>query len=174
MSQLTGKAVVTIHQLSVDDNTRAYTCAERQHDEVLHATGHTVNHLTHSSGIGVVGQSHGQIVETLAEHLSQGHHTVVSPCQVGSELYRTIIIVAVGGADAHGLDLVQTTHLFDDGLQGSHAGVNIVVHLVVALCLDGCSGLDFSTAVNNTENRVCTSEVQTDYIGFDHLCIHIF
>ena len=73
MSQFTGKSVMTIHQLTVDHDTRPHSGSEGDDDEVLHSTCHAINHLAHGSRIGVVGQRHRN-AERLAEHVGQRHH----------------------------------------------------------------------------------------------------
>ena len=95
------------------------------------------------------------------------------PGEIGGELYRAGIIVAVGGTDTHGFDGFDTAHLVDDDLQGFHAGVNVVFHFVVTLSLDGCGSLDVTSGVNDSEHGVGTSKVQTNHIGLNcWLCIH--
>ena len=175
MAQFAGKAVVTVEQLSVDDDTRADARSKGDDDEVLHATGHAVDHLAQGSGVGVVGQRHRDTAEPLAEHLSQRHHTVVSPRQVGGKLDGTVIIVAVGGADAHRLDLVDTAHLLDDGLQGLDTSVDVGLGRLEATGLDGGGCLDVAACVDNTKHGVRTSQVQADNVRLQNLLfIHSF
>ena len=59
MSQLASKSIAAIYHLSVDDNTRAYARTKCQHNEILHASGHSIGHLADSCGIGIVGQRYG-------------------------------------------------------------------------------------------------------------------
>ena len=107
---------MTIEQLTVDHDTRAYASTQGDDDEVLHTACHTINHLTNGSGIGIIGQGYGDIVQTLAEQLGEGHHTIMSPRQIGGKLDGAVIIVAVRGTYTHGLDLLDTAHLVDDDL----------------------------------------------------------
>ena len=172
MSKLTSKAVAAIDELTVDDDTRANTRTQCDHDEVFHATSHAVDHLTDSGGISIVGQSHRN-AQTLLEHSGQRHNSIMAPRQVGSKLDGAVIIVAVRCTNTHCLDHVDASHLFDDRLQSSHASVHVVFHFVVALSLDSGSGLDLATTVNNTEDGVCSAQIQTDHIRFQCLlCIH--
>ena len=57
VTELTGKAVVTVHNLSVNHDTRANACTQRNLDKVLHTACCTVGHLTHGSGVGIVGNA---------------------------------------------------------------------------------------------------------------------
>ena len=152
MTQLTCKSVVTVEQLTVDHDTRAYAGAEGDDDEVLHATGHAIDHLADSGGIGIVGESHGDVVEALAEEFSEGHYTVVSPRQIGGKLDGAVIVIAIGGANAHGLDLIDAANLVDDDLQGLDTCVDIVLDLFIAAGLDSGCSLDVTTGIDNAEH----------------------
>ena len=171
MAKFAGKTVAAIHQLSVDHNARAYTGAQGEHDEILHATRHTIGHLANGCGIGIVGDGHWH-TEPLAEHAGQRHDAIVSPRNVGGVFYCTFIIIGIGGSDAHGFDFLHTAHLVDDDLQCLHGGIHIITNGGKALCLDGSGGLDVATAVNNTKNRVGTPQIQSDNVRFQCLRIH--
>ena len=54
VTQLTGKTVMTIEQLTVNHNTRTYTGAESDDDEVLHAACGTVDHLALRCGVRII------------------------------------------------------------------------------------------------------------------------
>ena len=157
MTQLTGKAVVAVKQLTIDDDTRTYARAQGDDDEVLHAASHTIDHLADSGGISVVGECYGDVVQALAEELCQRHDAVVGPRQIGSKLDGAVVEVTVGGADTHRLDLLNAAHLVDNHLQSLDTGIHIVFHLIVATCLDGSSCLDFTTGIYNAEDGVCSS-----------------
>ena len=116
MSQFASKAVVSIKQLAIDNNTRTDTGAQSDDDKVLHASSHSVDHLTDGGSIGVVGQCYGDVVQLLAEQVGQWNNGVVSPRQVRSFLDSALVVVAVGGADAHRFDFLDTTNLLDDRL----------------------------------------------------------
>ena len=165
MTQLTGKAIATVDELSVDNNARAYACAEGDDDEVLHTTGYTIYHLTDGSSIGIIGQCHGN-AQPLFEHLGQRHNAIVAPLKVGSKLDGAAIVVTVGSSDTHGLDLVDAAALLNNRLQGSYTSVYILLGRGIALRLDGCCGLDFATAVNDTEDGVSSTQIETDDIRF--------
>ena len=148
---------MTIEQLSVDDNARAYTSAEGNDDKVLHAACHTIDHLSDSCCIGIVGQCYRDVVQTLAEELRQGNHTVVSPGQVRSKLNRTLIIVAVRRTDTHCLDFLNAAYLVDNDLQCFNTGIHIVFCLFVITCFDSRSSLDLTTGINDSKYGVGAS-----------------
>ena len=145
MTQFASKAITSVNQLSVDDDTRADTCAESNHDEVLHSACHAVNHLAYSSRISVVCKSYGNVAETLGEHLCQWNYAIVSPRKIGGELDSALIEIAVGRSYTHRLYEVQASHLVDDYLQGVNASVNISLNALVALSLYCRCGLDFAS-----------------------------
>ena len=101
MSQFTGESVMSIEQLSVDHNAGTNACAQGNHDEVLHTASHAIYHFTDGSGIGIVSQRYGDIVQALAEQFCQGHYAVVSPRKVRGKLDGAFIIVSVRGSDTH-------------------------------------------------------------------------
>ena len=151
MAQLTGKAVVTIQKLTVNNNTRANTCTQSDNNEILHSASHTVNHLADSSGIGIIGKSHRNVIQTLAEELSKRHYAIVSPRQVGSKLDSTIVIVAVWSTDTHGLYLLDSAHLVYNNLKYFYTGINISLGSSVTTGFDSGSSLNLSTSINNAE-----------------------
>ena len=157
MAQLASETIMAVEQLAVDDDARADARAKCDDDEILHATGYAVDHLAQGRSIGVVGHGHGNVAETLAEHLGQGNDAVVCPRQVRRKLDGAFIVVGIGSADAHGLDFLQSAHLLDDGLQCHDAGVDIVLGLLVATGLDGCRGLDVAACVNDSKHGVRAS-----------------
>ena len=95
------------------NNTATYTGAEGNHDEVLHATSHTVGHLADGSCVGIVGKYNGY-AQTLAEHTCQRY--LFFPRKVGSKFNTAGVVVAVGSSDTHGLYLLDTAHVVDKGL----------------------------------------------------------
>ena len=171
MTELASKAVATIDDLSVDDNTAAHTCAECNDDEVLHATCCAIGHLTHCCGVGVVGELHGNAC-CLVEHIGQRNDALVSPRQVGSELDGAVVVVAVGSTDAHALHLVGSANLCQKGLQASHASLYEGFSGLVLLRLDTVLCNDLATSVNDSEYGVGTTQVHTNHIGFHF--VHCF
>ena len=156
MAQLAGKTIMTVKQLSVNHNTRTHTGTQCDNDKILHTASHTVNHLADSSGIGIVGKRYGN-AQCIAEQLSQGHYTIVSPRQIRSKLDSAVIIIAIRSTNTHGLDFLDTADLLDDGLQSLNRCGHVIIYIVVATSLDGSSGLDIATGINNTKYRVGTS-----------------
>lgn len=55
MTQFSGKTVGSIHDLTIDNNTAAYTCAKCYHDKILYTPGRSVSHLTDCCCICIVG-----------------------------------------------------------------------------------------------------------------------
>ena len=115
MAQLSGEAVAAVDQLSVDDDTRTYTRSEGKHDEVFHATSHTVGHFTDGSSIGIIGHGNRD-AEFIGEHLCQGNDRIFRPYEVRSLLDGSLIVVGIRCADAHRLDGLDATDLFNDNL----------------------------------------------------------
>ena len=157
MTKFSGKSVAAIDQLTIDDDTRAHARSQGYDDEVLHTTCYTISHLAHSRSIGVVGQSHGDSAQPVAEHLGQWYDAVMRPCQVWSKLYGSCIVVAIRCTDTHRLDGLNAAHLLDDYLQSLNASIDIVLNLVVALRLYSRRSLDFATCIHDSKHRVGAS-----------------
>ena len=90
----------------------------------------------------------------------------MTPLQIRSKLYRSCIVVAIGGADSHRLNLINTSHLVYDYMNGLYRSCHIILHVIIGLCLNNSSSLDLATAVYDTKYRVRASQIQTDYIRF--------
>ena len=148
---------MSIKQLTVYDDTRAYTCSKGNDDKVLHASGNSIDHLADSSSVGIICQRHRDIVQTLAEQLGEGYNTIVSPWQVRGKFYGAVVIVPVGRTDTHGLDFLNATYLVDNHLQSIYTGVDIVFYLFIAARFDSRCGLDVTTGIYDAEYRVCSS-----------------
>ena len=113
MAKLSGEAITTVNQLSIDDNARADTCAKRDFYEVLHAASGTVSHLAHSGRVSVIGKGYGD-AKPVGEHLCQRHDAIVTPLQVGGKLDGASIVVAIRRADTHRLDFLYAANLVDN------------------------------------------------------------
>lgn len=113
VTELPCKTVVTVHELSVDDDTRSYTCAEGDHNEVLHSTGGTIGHFTYGCGIGIIGDCY-RYAELLAYHLCERQRG--RPWDVDKFLDHSCIIVGIRGTYTdtvnllHGIICLQQTH----------------------------------------------------------------
>ena len=90
----------------------------------------------------------------------------MSPGQIGSELDGAVVVVAVGGSDAHSLHLRCSAYLIQEGLQASHTSLDESVGGLVLLRLDAVLCNDFATGINNSENGVGTTQVHTNHIRF--------
>ena len=117
VTQLTGKTVVAINHLTVDHDAGTDAGTQGNHDEVLHTTGSTVGHFTYSSGVGIVGERHGDAVHLLGEHLGE-LHSCMTPFEVGCALYAAGIVVAVRGAYADTANAAFCLGLGDDPVEG--------------------------------------------------------
>ena len=167
VAELAGEAVMSVDDLSVDDDTRTDTGAEGDHDEILHTAGGAVGHLAHSGGVGVVGEADREAAELLGERGGELHGFLGRPCEVGCIGHLAGIIVAVGGADAHATDLAFLAGLLDDGLDCSGQGIEECVG-VIAVSVGADDGLcqDGTTGVHNAELGGLTSYVDTNDVLF--------
>ena len=130
MSQLTGKAVVAIYHLSVDDDSAAYARSQGDHYEVLHSPGNTVGHLSHRSRIGVIGEGDRNAVHCLGEHLCEWNRLAGGPGEVRGVCDDSLVIVAVRGSDAYAAYVAFLACFGYGGLYG------------------GCEGFDVGCGVN--------------------------
>ena len=151
MAKLSGEAITTVNQLSIDDNARADTCAKRDFYEVLHAASGTVSHLAHSGCVSVIGKGYGD-AKPVGEHLCQRHDAIMTPLQVGGKLDGASIVVAIRRADTHRLDFIYAANLVDNHLKGLYASVHIVLNLIIYLSLHGRGDLDVSARVDNAKH----------------------
>ena len=56
MSQLSGKTVASIYQLSINYNARADTGSKSQHDEIFHTPCYAVCHFSYGSCVCIVSK----------------------------------------------------------------------------------------------------------------------
>ena len=103
MTQLAGKTVMAVDELSVDHDAGAHAGSERYHDEVLHTASCAVGHFAQGGGVGVVGDSHRYSGKGLAHHLG---HRYGSPRKVRRTLYFAGIVIGVRGTYPYALDLI--------------------------------------------------------------------
>ena len=77
------------------------------------------------------------------------------------------VVICVRRANTHGLDFFNAAHLVDDNLKSIDGCIDIFLTCLITLGFDGSSGLDVATAVNDTENGVCSSQIQANHVGLD-------
>ncbi len=150
MTELTGKAITAINQLTIDYDTRANASTEGNNDKVLHTASHTVSHLADGSRIGIIGKGYRD-TQSIREELGQWHDARATPLQVRRKLDSTIIIVTIRSTYTHSLDLADTTHLIYNDLESLNSSLDIVVDIIISLRLDSCGHLDITTAVDNSK-----------------------
>ena len=161
MAQLAGKAVAAVDQLAIDHHAGANTGAECDHDEILETAGSAIGHLADSGGIGVVGDSYGN-VELVAQKLGKRHGS--GPGKIHSVLDHAGVIVGVGGAHTDTEDLVLSLDaLYQTGDTGIEL-IYIVVDIGVLARFDTVRRKDHATGINNAEHRVGAAHVDTYYI----------
>ncbi len=163
MTQFSCKSVVTVNQLAVDNYTAAHACAEGDHYKIFQTAGHTVGHLAYCGGIGIIGYSH-RYAEFIHKHLRERHRS--GPRQIDTVLYHACEIIGIGGAHAYaeylalGLYAAHQTHgLFVEF-------TDIVFNSGVLACFYRIARKDYTAGVNNAENSVCATHVDTYYIRF--------
>ena len=98
----------------------------------------------------------------------------MAPREVWRKLYGTFIIVTIGRSNTHCLNLLDTSHLLNDGLQCLNTSIDIVLYFLEALGLNSSCCLNLASTIHDTENRIRTSKIQTYNIGFNScLCVHV-
>ena len=148
---------MSVQQLAIYHDTRSYARTQGNNNEILHATGYTVDHLAQCRSIGIVRQGYWNIVQPLTEHLGQRHYTAVSPRQVRSKLNGTIIIITVGRTDSHRLDFFDAANLLNDDLQSLYTGVHIFFCRRKTASLNSCCCLDVTAGIHYSKHGVRTS-----------------
>ena len=106
MSQFSGKTIVTINHLTVDNDTATYTCTQSDHDEIFHTTCSTISHFTDSCGVGVVRQC-SRDTQTFLKHGCQRNYTF--PGQVRGKFNSTAVVVTVGSTNTDTFNFVYAT-----------------------------------------------------------------
>ena len=165
VAELTSKAVVAIDELTIHYDAAAYACAEGDLDEVLHAACSTIGHLTDGGSVGIIGHGDGY-TDGLLELFCQGYDTL--PRQVGRVLDVARVVVAIGGADAHALDLLGASHGLDHRHQLLGYGCHIFTKFLVRLSLDRVDAQDIATSIDDTEYGVCAADIHAHYIRSVH------
>ena len=149
---------MAIQHLSVHDHAAADTRSEGYHDEILHATGCSIGHLTHSGRVGVVGNLGGH-AELLLQQLSKGNNTF--PRQVRSLLNIARVVVGIRGTGADTANHLETADRLYNLRCLLVQGIHVVVDVCVLLCLNGDTSQYLAACIYNTEDGVSTSHVQT-------------
>ena len=165
MAQLTGKAIVAVHHLSVHHDTAAHTSAQGNHDEILHTASHTVGHLADGGSVSVVGNQ-ARNAELLGHHLSQGDGG--GPGQVGSLVNQARVVVAVRSTDADAVNLAHNFIILHQASQFGVQLVDVVIEVTVFCCLDRAARNHIAASVHDTKDGVSTAHVDANYIRFCH------
>src|SRR5512133_318842 len=98
MSQLSGKSVVAIDQITIDDNAAAKTGTQCDHDKIAHTDGTSVDHLSQCSRVGIVGY----LDDDVFGQLSLDEICEVNNCykwQIGGDADGTVVIIGIGRPD---------------------------------------------------------------------------
>ena len=156
MAELTGEAVVTVHELTVNDYAAADTGAEGNHDEVFDAACGSVCHFADGSCVGVIGYCHRD-AEFFAEELCERHRC--GPRQVHSVLNHSGEVVCIGSPYAYSVDFVFGSDCFYEPHGLGVQLIDIVGDVSVLAGFDGVAGEDYPTGVDDTENSVGTAHV---------------
>ena len=170
MTELTGKTVMTIYNLTVDNDTRADSCTESDHDEVLHSTSCTISHFTYCSRISVICKSYRHSAHCLRKKLGE-LHSVMSPAEVWSVLDSTCIIVSVRCTYTDTSDFSLNVCLFDHLLDSYCQFFDKEIHNVMIVSADYSLSKNSSSCVNNTNFGSLTSNVNTYYV---HIILYLF
>jgi len=133
VSQFSGKAVVSVDQLPIDNDAAADTGSQRNHDEVLHAACHPVGHLTQRGSIGIVRQDHRD-TQTVLQQLCQGDNAF--PRQVGRLLDLPGIVVSVGCSHAYALDGIDASGGINQHHQTFSQRIHVSMDIRIIFCLD--------------------------------------
>ena len=118
MAELACKTVVAIDKLAVDDDTASDTCAESDHDKVLHTLGGAIVHLTESGSICVIGKGNRNAVHGLGKELCERNLAIVAPGEVHSVLDGSGIVVCIRSSDTDSTNLTFNASILDDLLEG--------------------------------------------------------
>ena len=147
VSKLSGKAVVTVNHLTVDDYTASHTGPEGNHDEILQTFCGSVCHLSHRCRVGVVGKGHGQPVQMRREHLGEGDVLLVGPGKIGGVLYLTGVVVAVWSAYAYSAHLPFDAGVGDKLGDGCGKCRHKFIGILMLVAIDGRAQITDNTTV---------------------------
>ena len=168
MPQFASKSVAAINDIAIDDDTAADTSPQSNHDEVLHAAGYSVSHLTHGGSVGVVRHFHRD-TQGFFEKFGNRHDTV--PYEIGSILDVSGVIVAVRGTDTHTPHLIDAAHHVEGRLQSFDRSLHIVADVGIGFRFDDGLHLNRTTLVDDAEYGIRTAHIQTYDIRFLY-CFH--
>ena len=174
MPQFPGHPVVPIDHLSSRNEPRPQTGPERYHDEVPHLTGIAVSDLPESGGIGVVGDTDGNPGKRVADLLAKREKPppFLRIRLSGSklpEIDRTLdparMIVGIRSTDPdprqHGIGRHTPAEFPQHHSERFHIS-RIVVEKRVFRRTKRRPGIDFTRAIDQTENRIDPSDVNAD------------
>lgn len=86
MADFAGAAAITLEQLPVDEDARADTVFDRDHNQVIAAAGVAVDVLADGGGLAIVKDGHRQMI-AFFQQASQGE---IAPMNFSSEMYTPI------------------------------------------------------------------------------------
>ena len=109
MTKFSSKAVVTVDELSVSDDTATDTCTESDIYEILHTLSHTILHLADGGSIGIIGNLCREACLLLDEPAQRNN---APPWQVGSIHDFACIVVGHRSTHTDTLELACTAMLF--------------------------------------------------------------
>ena len=166
MSQLSGKTVMTIYHLTVNNNTTTYTGTKSYHDKIFHTTSRTVSHFTDTGSVGIVCQSCGN-TQAFLKHGSQRNYTL--PGKVRGKFNGTAVIVSVRSTYTYTFYLVYTTVGNNERQQVLANLVYVIISVFISSGFDGTACNNSSACVYNTKDGVCSAYVNAHYIGLFHV-----
>ena len=136
MSELSGKSVVAIYNFAIDDDSAAYAGTKSNHDEVLHSSGSTVSHFTHSSSIGIIGKSDRNAPHLIGKQLGYRKSSLLAPFQIDSILDFTGIIVSVRNTHTDTANLTGNTRVSYNFVDSLGQIIDIWLDFVMCICSD--------------------------------------
>ena len=169
MTEFAGKSVMTIDNLTIDDNTAADTCAEGNHDEVLHTARSSVGHLTHCSSIGIICKSYRNTVHLLFQEVGNRNCSLVAPFEIDSILDFSGIVVSVRNTHSDTAHLTGNACIRNHFVDSFSEFVDIRIDLVISIGTDNCLGQNLAAHIYNTYLGSLSADIHTHYIRHIHL-----
>ena len=160
---------MTIHHLTVDNDTATHTSTQCNHDKVFHTTGSTVSHFTDSSSICIVCQSSGD-TQSFFKHGSQRKNSF--PRQVRSKFNRSRVIVTIRSTDTDTSDFINATISNNQWKQAFTHFISVFFYCRITRCFDWTAGNNSSACVYNSKDGIRSAYVNTYYVGLFHVWIH--
>ena len=169
MAKFTSKTIVTVNQLTVDNDTATYTSTQCNHDEIFQTACCTVCHFTDSRRICIVCKC-CRNTQTFFEHSSQRNNSL--PWQVRSKFDCSTIIVTVRSTYSHTFNLFCTAKLLEQRKKLLAYSVYIFAYFSVLLCFYRIGSQYITTRIYYSENSISTTDVHSHHVGFFHIYCH--